>query len=81
MFVLRSRLTRFGLALALFASSGTLYGTTAYGQESTDVSEDASESVEGVAEDAVSDSDERSCRVIRVWCVTHQRYELIYIPC
>lgn len=82
MFALPSRFTRLAFAAALFISSGTMYGATAYGQDVSDeVSTGVSEEVgEGTAEDEAGFAAGKGCPV-RIWCVTHQRHEIIYVAC
>jgi len=79
MYALRSRFTRLAFAFALFISSGTLYGATAYGQEST-IGGSIDETAEGTPEDEAGFSSSGLCPA-RIWCVTHNRHEIIYVPC
>ena len=71
MLTLRSRFTRLTFALLLAVTAGGVHSGAAYGQE------------EGIPDDGSESSftsKEGSGSLCRVWCITHQRHELITCP-
>lgn len=69
---LRSALLRLAFALAVTTAAGGVYGTSAHGQDPDEFQSSIGQE-EGIEEDSAG----YAGGLCRIWCVTHNRHELI----